>query len=427
MVPMRIAIIGAGPVGAGLGNSWARSGHEITYGVRSPASHPGLKAASVRDAVAGAELAVLATPWAAVGEALASAGDFAGRVLVDVTNPIGPGFALAVGHTTSGAEQVAALARGARVVKAFNTTGLENMANPRYGSRRLVMPVAGDDHDAVAATMALAADLGFEGVALPSLARARELEPLALLWIKLALQWGLGREIGFAIARRAGADRAHRKITETPRSIAIVGTGNIGGALARGWLAAGHRVALAVRDADAAEVKELTALGARAVPVAGSAAGADVVVFAVPAGAVASIAPTLGSLDGKIVVDCTNAIGKGFTLQYGHTTSSSEELAKALPKARVVRSFNQQGAEILVDPMFDGLPATNFVASDDADARAVVAGLARDLGLDAVEAGPLASSRLLEPITILWVAMAKAIGSRELGLCVLRRQPAAVA
>lgn len=424
---MRIAIIGAGHVGTGLGNSWARSGHDITYGVRNPAMHPGLNAASISDAVAGAEVAVLATPWSAVGDALASAGNFAGRILVDVTNPIGPGFTLALGHTTSGAEHVAALAKGARVVKAFNTTGFENMANPRYGERRLVMPVAGDDADAVAAAARLATDLGFEAVALPQLARARELEPLAMLWIKLALQWGHGRQIGFAIARRTDVDRARRETSTHPRSIAIVGTGNIGGALARGWLAGRHRVTLAVRDAEAAEVKELVALGARAVPVAGAAAGAEVVVFAMPAGAVAGVAPTLGALDGKIVVDCTNAIGKGFTLQYGHTSSSSEELARVVPGARVVRSFNQQGAEILVNPRFDGLPPTNFVASDDAEARAVVAELARDLGLDAIEAGPLASSRLLEPITLLWVAMAKAMGTREFGLSVLRRQAAAVA
>ena len=87
-------------------------------------------------------------------------------------------------------------------------------------------------------------------------------------------------------------------------------------------------------------------------------------VFAVPAAAVIGIAQTMGDLGGKVVVDCTNAIAKGFTLQYGHTTSSSEELAKSLPGSRVVRSFNQQGAEILQNPIFDGLAATNFVASE---------------------------------------------------------------
>ncbi len=422
---MRIAIIGGGRVGTTLGSSWTTAGHDITYGVRNPAAHAG-KAASVRDAVEGASVVVLATPWAAVGDALSAAGDLAGRVLIDVTNPIGPGFTLAVGHTTSGAEQIAALATGARVVKAFNTTGIENMANPRYGERRLVMPVAGDDVEAVAMTAQLATALGFEAVTLPALARARELEPLALLWIKLALQYGHGRQFGFALSRRTDADRVRRETSNHPRSIAIVGSGNIGGALARGWLTAGHRVSLAVRDPETADVQELVGLGARAVPVAGAAASAEIVVLAVPAGAVPSIAATLGALDQKIVIDCTNAIGKGFTLQYGHTTSSSEELAKALPGARVVRSFNQQGAETLDNAIFDGQPATNFVAGDDADARAIVVELARDVGLDAIEVGGLASSRLLEPITLLWVSMAKAIGTRQFGLSVLRRQGAGV-
>jgi hypothetical protein len=421
---MRIAIIGAGHVGTTLGTGWTTAGHTVTYGARDPASgapHPGAASAPIRDAVIASEIVVLATPWPAVGDALAAAGDLGGKPLLDVTNPIAPGLALALGHSTSGGEQVAQLAKGARVVKAFNTTGVENMAAPRYGNRRLMMPVAGDDRAAVEVAAKLATDLGFEAVALPALARARELEPLGLLWIKLAMQWGHGRQIGFAIARRTSTDQPSVARTKARQTITIVGTGNIGGALARGWLRAGHHVRLAVRDSGAADVQELVSLGASAVPVAGAADGSDVVVFAVPAGAVRDLAGSLGKLDGKIVVDCTNAIGKGFVLEYGHTTSSAEELAKALPGARVVRSFNQQGAETLQNPMFGGTPATNFVASDDAAARALVAQLAIDLGLDAVEVGPLASSRLLEPITLLWIAIAKAIGTRDFGLSLLRR------
>jgi predicted dinucleotide-binding enzyme len=419
---MRIAIIGAGQVGTALGTGWAKAGHDVTYGVRDPARAPsGGRTASVREAVAAAEVVVLATPWRAVGDALRAAGDFAGRVLIDVTNPVGAGFELVVGHTTSGAEQVASLATGARVVKAFNTTGHENLSEPRYGERRLVMPVAGDDADAVEIAARLATDLGFEAVRLQGLARARELEPLAMLWIKLALAWGHGRQLGFAIARRAARAPTPPAAAAVPRSIAIVGTGHIGAALARAWLAAGHRVALAVRDAHRPEVEALVALGARAVPVAGAAAGADLVVLAVPADAVPAIAPTLGDLSGKILVDCTNAIAKGFALQYGHTTSSAEEVARSVPAARVVRAFHQQGAETLQDPRFDGLRAVSFVAGDDPEARAIVSALARDVGLDAIEAGPLASARYLEPITLLWVAMARVLGTREFALALLRR------
>jgi hypothetical protein len=421
---MRVAIIGAGKVGSTLGKGLARAGHEITYGSRDAAAappHEGARTASVRDAVAGSEVVVLATPWAAVGDAIAAAGDFGGRPLFDVTNPIGPGFALALGHTTSGAEHVASLAKNARVVKVFNTTGLENMADPVYGNNRTVMPVAADDREARDLGVRLAGELGFEAVPVGGLSRARDLEPFAMLWIKLAMALGHGRGIAFGLARRGeGGERTARR-AEKARAITIVGTGNIGGALARAWLAAGHEVRLAVRDAGADDVKALVAAGAKAGAIEGAASGAEVVALAVPAGAASEIAGKLGDLGGKIVIDCTNAIGPGFTLKYGHTTSSAEELQKALGSARVVRSFNQQGAETLRDARFGALAAVNFVAGDDAAARAVVKGLSEDVGLDTIDVGQVSMSRLLEPVTVLWIAMAQALGTREIGLTLLRR------
>ena len=78
-------------------------------------------------------------------------------------------------------------------------------------------------------------------------------------------------------------------------------------------------------------------------------------------------------------------------------------------------------AETLVNPRFGEARAVNFVASDDLEARTVVAGLAADVGLDAVEAGPLSTSRYLEPMTLLWIQLAQAIGTREMGLTLMRR------
>jgi hypothetical protein len=421
---MRIGIIGAGQVGTTLGRAWASAGHEIIYGAREnsgAAPHAGARLDSVRGAATAGDVVALVTPWAAVPDALRAAGDLGGKPLIDVTNPIGPGFVLTHGHTSSGAEEVARLATNARVVKAFNSTGRETMARPVFGGRRAVMPVAADDAAAVEVAVKLASDIGFEGVGLKGLVRARELEPLALFWIKLALQFGLGRDIAFGIARRTANEPALAATASSRRRIiTVVGSGNIGGALARAWLRAGHDVRIATRDASSKEVADLVALGALAVPVSGAANGAEVVVFAIPAFAVVDAARSLGSLEGKIVIDCTNAIGKGFTLQYGHTTSSSEEIAKSLPGARVVRAFNQQGAETLRDPRFGGLAATSFVAADDDEARHVVLDLTRDVGLDAVEAGPLSSARLLEPMTLLWIALAQAIGTRDFGLSLLR-------
>ncbi len=424
---MRIGIIGAGTVGTTLGRAWAKAGHAIVYGTRESgraAPHDGATVDSVRGAAASADVVALVTPWSAAADALGQAGDLAGKPLLDVTNPIGPGLSLALGHTTSGGEEIARLAPSARVVKAFNTTGFENMANPVYGETRALMPVAGDDPAAVALAAKLASDIGFASVSLPGLRRARELEPFALLWIKLAMQLGLGRNMAYAVHRRASGEAAPALgATKTPRAITVVGSGNIGGALAKAWLRAGHRVRIAARDANAPDVAALVALGAEAIPIEGAAAGAEVVVFAIPAGAVLETAARLGALDGKIVVDCTNAIAKGFTLQYGHDTSWAEVVAKELAGARVVRAFHQQGAEVLQNPRFSGIAATNFVAGDDPEARRVVAGLSLDVGLDTVEAGPLANARLLEPITLLWVAMAQSLGTREFGLSLARRAP----
>jgi predicted dinucleotide-binding enzyme len=87
-------------------------------------------------------------------------------------------------------------------VKAFNTTGANNMADSRYPGGKVMMPVAGDDAAAKQAVMALADDLGFEPVDAGPLAMSRHLEPLAMLWIKLAYAQGMGREFGFGVLLR---------------------------------------------------------------------------------------------------------------------------------------------------------------------------------------------------------------------------------
>lgn len=198
---MKVAVIGAGHVGSALGSSLARAGHAVTYGVRDPGSdrHAGRTVASVADAVQASELAILATPWDATEAALAAAGDFGGRPLLDATNPIGPGFALTHAHTDSGGEQVARWARGARVVKVFDTTGAENLADASYPGGRPVMFACGDDASAVQLACGLAEDIGFRAVALGGLQRARLMEPVALLWIRLSRSIGRGHALGLLV------------------------------------------------------------------------------------------------------------------------------------------------------------------------------------------------------------------------------------
>ena len=211
---MRIAVIGAGNVGGTLGRRWAQRGHAVAFGVRDPsrgadavkggdALPAGASVVTPEEAARGADAVVLATPWDAVPDALRELGPaLDGAVLVDATNPLGPGLTLDVGPAgESGAERVQALAPRARVVKAFNTTGFNNMADPVYGGEPTVMFYAGDDAEAKSAARALVAALGFDAVDVGPLARARELERLAVLWISLAFG-GLGRDIAFKLARR---------------------------------------------------------------------------------------------------------------------------------------------------------------------------------------------------------------------------------
>jgi predicted dinucleotide-binding enzyme len=151
---MQIAIIGAGNVGNALATGWIRRGHNVAFGVRNPETSPaggppGATYHSVADAARSAAAIVIATPWPAVPDALAAAGDLTGKILIDCTNPLrvgNAGLELEIGHSTSGGERVAALASGAAVFKTLNQTGFANMAEAsKFSPLPAVMYVAGDD------------------------------------------------------------------------------------------------------------------------------------------------------------------------------------------------------------------------------------------------------------------------------------------
>ncbi len=210
---MKIAIFGAGSVGGTLGSSWADKGHEIFFGVPNPTSDKtqallnkigsNAQAGTVAEASRFSDVIVLATPWTATESAIKAAGDLSGKTILDCTNPLKPDFSsLSVGFTTSGGEQVAQWAVGAKVVKTLNQTGSENMGDPVYGTQPSVMFVCGDDETAKATALTLVRDLGFDAVDGGGLKIARLLEPLGMLWISLVYRQGLGRNIAFALMRR---------------------------------------------------------------------------------------------------------------------------------------------------------------------------------------------------------------------------------
>lgn len=211
--PLHIAILGSGSVGGTLGRRWAELGHFIHFGVRDPhkpelaellARCPNAVASSIPEAVRPAEVVVLATPWGEPArEALAACGKLTSKIVVDCTNPLAPGLSgLTTGWTDSGGEQVARWVPGARVVKAFNTTGANIMEDPRLGSERTLMLVCGDDTGAKAQVKELSEDLGFETVDFGPLSQSRYLEPMAYAWIWLAMKGGVGRDFAFVAKRR---------------------------------------------------------------------------------------------------------------------------------------------------------------------------------------------------------------------------------
>ena len=206
---MNILIAGAGNVGRALGAGWRKAGYTVMLAVREPGSgnaaalqQQGFAIVAVKEAAEAADVIALAVPWAALASVVKSLGSLAGKIVIDATNPLAPDMSLAIGHNDSAGETVARLAPGARVVKAFNTTGANNMADSRYSAGKLVMLVAGDDAQAKATTMSLVTDLGFEAVDAGPLAMSRHLEPMAMVWIKLAIAQKLGRNFGFALLRR---------------------------------------------------------------------------------------------------------------------------------------------------------------------------------------------------------------------------------
>ena len=168
------------------------------------------------------------------------------------------------------------------------------------------------------------------------------------------------------------------------RKIGIIGNGNVGGALERGLKKSG---------------REVKAVGNDEAAIRETAAWADTVVLAVPFGAVDEVVRAAGdAMEGKTVVDVTNALDSKMNLAIGFNTSGAEELQKKVPKARVVKAFNTVFAQHMDSGRLDDEPLTAFAAGDDAGAKADVLELERAIGFDAVDAGPLRNARLLEPL-----------------------------
>jgi predicted dinucleotide-binding enzyme len=196
---MKVGILGTGDVGRTLGGGFIGLGHKVKMGSRQPAKKevqdwvskngPRASAGTYAEAAAFAELAVLAVPWSGADSAIKLAGprNFAGKVVIDVTNPLlfpsdaPPGLAL--GHTDSAGEQVQRWLPEARVVKAFNIVGYSHMINPQFPCGPPDMFICGNDGRAKKKVTEILKSFGWPTVDIGGIEGARFIEPLAMLWI----------------------------------------------------------------------------------------------------------------------------------------------------------------------------------------------------------------------------------------------------
>jgi 8-hydroxy-5-deazaflavin:NADPH oxidoreductase len=188
--------------------------------------------------------------------------------------------------------------------------------------------------------------------------------------------------------------------------IAIIGSGNVGKALAGSFTRAGHGVTLtASNPGNARAAAELT--GAKSAESNRAAVEvAEVVVLAVPYPAVDAVVADAGdALAGKVLIDVTNRVNPADPGSVLDGTSGAEQLQSRLPAARVVKAFNTVFASRQADPVVDGVALDGYLAGDDDQARQTVAELLRSVGFRPVDAGPLVMARVLEAMALLNITL----------------------
>lgn len=189
---MRIAVIGTGFIGGILGRALANSGHDVVFGSRSGASDvaegTSARVAGIDEALASAEVVVLALPGSAVAElSTEHGGDLAGKLVIDATNQMGASIA----------NSRAALPESIRYARAFSTLGGENMADPMFGDERadLFFSAPGSDRSTVETVIA--------GVGLRPVYVGEDqellIDSLFRLWIALAITQGRGRRLALKL------------------------------------------------------------------------------------------------------------------------------------------------------------------------------------------------------------------------------------
>lgn len=205
---MNIAIIGAGNVGGTLALAFRKAGHSVIFGVRDKdADFKGIKLAidngiswfNIDEAVGRSEVIVISTPAQYAADIARQLGDVKGKIIIDTMNSA----FLPPSQYTNTADAILANSNAIDLVKCFNTTGFENMANPRYGDILLDMFIAGTSKAAKKVATQLAKDIGFgEVYDFGGNESFQLIEQFALSWINLAIIQKQGRDMAFKLIRR---------------------------------------------------------------------------------------------------------------------------------------------------------------------------------------------------------------------------------
>lgn len=211
---MRIGILGSGLMGGKLGTIFARVGHEVVFSYsRSKKKLEQLardagetaRAGSPPDASEDAEALLLAVHWSRVDDVLNQAGDLSGKVLITCSLPMNEDDTeLVIGHTSSGAEELARKVRGAAVISAFGSVPSEVLF-PVFETRGTGTPpnllYCGDDDEAKALAAGLIREVGFDPIDIGLLSSARFIEPFTMLIAKIAYEGDGGPELAYRFER----------------------------------------------------------------------------------------------------------------------------------------------------------------------------------------------------------------------------------
>jgi hypothetical protein len=188
--------------------------------------------------------------------------------------------------------------------------------------------------------------------------------------------------------------------------VAVIGTGNVGGALARAVSTAGHDTIVSSANVEHARDLAEKVGGTAAESTAAAVRDADVVVLAVPYGALDSVTDEIRDVaDGKVIVDATNPVKPDFSGLAVTDRSGAELLQDRLSGASVIKAFNTVFASNQAEPVVDGVPLDGFVAGDDVAAKSRIIDLLTAIGYHPVDVGGLAAARALEHMAFLNISL----------------------